>query len=115
MDGASIEFQAQNGTAAGVKPLCHHLPQGAVSRDARLEYLRLVNRFPPKPAQTCFCGRWRSANECVRIELALKSVLIAICVSRSFFCDLSQESIDAFNKIKHAAVFPEHAVVLVEG
>ncbi|MGC2514645.1 MAG: cyclic nucleotide-binding domain-containing protein, partial [Terriglobales bacterium] len=33
----------------------------------------------------------------------------------NFFCDLSQESIEAFNKIKHAAVFPEHAVVLVEG
>src|ERR1700686_3102032 len=29
--------------------------------------------------------------------------------SRSFFCDLSHESIEAFNKIKHAAVFPEHA------
>ena len=24
--------------------------------------------------------------------------------SRSFFCDLSQESIEAFHKIKHAAV-----------
>jgi len=35
--------------------------------------------------------------------------------SRSFFCDLSQDSIEAFNKIKHAAVFPEHAVVLAEG
>src|ERR1700720_1621544 len=35
--------------------------------------------------------------------------------SRNFFCNLSQESIEAFNKIKHAAVFPEHAVVLVEG
>ncbi len=35
--------------------------------------------------------------------------------TRSFFCDLSPESIEAFNKIKHAAVFPEHAVVLVEG
>jgi CRP/FNR family transcriptional regulator len=35
--------------------------------------------------------------------------------SRGFFCDLSRESIAAFNKIKHAAVFPEHAVVLVEG
>jgi len=35
--------------------------------------------------------------------------------TRSFFCDLSQESIEAFDKIKHAAVFPEHAVVLVEG
>jgi CRP/FNR family cyclic AMP-dependent transcriptional regulator len=35
--------------------------------------------------------------------------------SNDFFCDLSQESLEAFNKIKHAAVFPEHAVVLVEG
>ena len=35
--------------------------------------------------------------------------------SRNFFCNLSQDSIEAFNKIKHAAVFPEHAVVLVEG
>src|ERR1700682_5818710 len=35
--------------------------------------------------------------------------------SRSFFCDLSQESIVAFHKIKHAAVFPVLAVVLVEG
>jgi len=35
--------------------------------------------------------------------------------SSDFFCDLSQDSIADFNKIKHAAVFPEHAVVLVEG
>jgi CRP/FNR family transcriptional regulator, cyclic AMP receptor protein len=35
--------------------------------------------------------------------------------SHNFFCNLSQESLEAFNKIKHAAVFPEHAVVLVEG
>jgi CRP/FNR family cyclic AMP-dependent transcriptional regulator len=35
--------------------------------------------------------------------------------SRNFFCNLSQDSIAAFNKIKHAAVLPEHAVVLVEG
>ena len=35
--------------------------------------------------------------------------------SRSFFCELSQDSIEDFNQIKHAAVFPEHAVVLVEG
>jgi CRP/FNR family transcriptional regulator len=35
--------------------------------------------------------------------------------SRNFFCHLSQDSLEAFNKIKHAAVFPEHAVVLVEG
>jgi CRP/FNR family transcriptional regulator, cyclic AMP receptor protein len=35
--------------------------------------------------------------------------------SRHFFCDFSPDSLEAFNKIKHAAVFPEHAVVLVEG
>src|SRR5260370_16968655 len=35
--------------------------------------------------------------------------------SHNFFCNLSQDSLEAFNKIKHAAVFPEHAVVLVEG
>ncbi len=34
---------------------------------------------------------------------------------RGFFCDLSPESIAAFDRIKHAAVFPEHAVVLAEG
>ena len=44
----------------------------------------LVNRFPRKPAQTCFCGRWGSASECVRIEQALKSALIAICVPAVF-------------------------------
>lgn len=35
--------------------------------------------------------------------------------SRSFFCDLSPDSIADFDKIKHAALFPEHAVALVEG
>jgi CRP/FNR family transcriptional regulator, cyclic AMP receptor protein len=35
--------------------------------------------------------------------------------SRNYFCDLAPESIADFNRIKHAAVFPEHAVVLVEG
>jgi len=35
--------------------------------------------------------------------------------SRRFFCDLSRDSIESFGRIKHAAVFPEHAVVLVEG
>jgi CRP/FNR family transcriptional regulator, cyclic AMP receptor protein len=34
---------------------------------------------------------------------------------RSFFCHLSQSSVAAVNHIKHAAVFPEHSVVLVEG
>src|ERR1700689_1951737 len=34
---------------------------------------------------------------------------------RGFFCDLSPDSTEAFSRIKHAAVFPQHAVVLVEG
>ncbi|PYX31619.1 MAG: Crp/Fnr family transcriptional regulator [Acidobacteria bacterium] len=35
--------------------------------------------------------------------------------SEGFFCALSQISRDAFNKIKHAAVFPRVVVIFVEG
>jgi CRP/FNR family transcriptional regulator, cyclic AMP receptor protein len=35
--------------------------------------------------------------------------------SENFFCALSEESLAAFNPIKHAAVFPEGAVIFVEG
>ncbi|HWY54935.1 MAG TPA: Crp/Fnr family transcriptional regulator [Terriglobales bacterium] len=35
--------------------------------------------------------------------------------SEKFFCDLPKESLEAFNQIKHAAVYPEHAVIFVEG
>ena len=35
--------------------------------------------------------------------------------SENFFCALSRESLAAFNQIKHAAVFPEGAVIFVEG
>ena len=35
--------------------------------------------------------------------------------SADFFCALSQESLAAFNQIKHAAVLPEGAVIFVEG
>jgi len=45
----------------------------------------------------------------------VESCLTCHLRSRSFFCDLAPDSIEDFNKIKHAAVFPEHAVVLVEG
>jgi CRP/FNR family transcriptional regulator, cyclic AMP receptor protein len=45
----------------------------------------------------------------------VESCLTCPLRTRGFFCDLAPESIEAFNKIKHAAVFPEHAVVLVEG
>jgi CRP/FNR family transcriptional regulator len=39
------------------------------------------------------------------------------CTLRSddFFCALSEESLKAFNQIKHATVFPEGAVIFVEG
>ena len=33
----------------------------------------------------------------------------------NFFCALSQESLKSFNQIKHATVFPEGAVIFVEG
>jgi CRP/FNR family transcriptional regulator, cyclic AMP receptor protein len=45
----------------------------------------------------------------------VESCLTCHLRSHNFFCDLTAESLEAFNKIKHAAVFPEHAVVLVEG
>jgi CRP/FNR family transcriptional regulator, cyclic AMP receptor protein len=45
----------------------------------------------------------------------VESCLTCRLRSRNFFCDLAPGSIEDFNKIKHAAVFPEHTVVLVEG
>jgi len=35
--------------------------------------------------------------------------------SNSFFCALSQESLKAFNQIKRGAVFPDGAVIFIEG
>jgi CRP/FNR family transcriptional regulator, cyclic AMP receptor protein len=35
--------------------------------------------------------------------------------SENFFCALPQESLEAFNQIKHSAVFPERAVIFIEG
>jgi CRP/FNR family cyclic AMP-dependent transcriptional regulator len=39
------------------------------------------------------------------------------CVLRpdKFFCALSEESVQAFRQTKHAAVYPEDAIILVEG
>ncbi len=45
----------------------------------------------------------------------VESCLTCRLRSGNFFCGLAQNSIEDFNKIKHAAVFPEHAAVLVEG
>jgi CRP/FNR family transcriptional regulator, cyclic AMP receptor protein len=35
--------------------------------------------------------------------------------SENFFCSLSLESLEGFNRIKHATVFPEGAIIFVEG
>jgi CRP/FNR family cyclic AMP-dependent transcriptional regulator len=35
--------------------------------------------------------------------------------SDNYFCALSQESLAAFNQIRHATVFPERAVIFIEG
>lgn len=35
--------------------------------------------------------------------------------SENFFCALPKESLDVFNQIKHAAIYPEHAVIFLEG
>jgi CRP/FNR family transcriptional regulator, cyclic AMP receptor protein len=45
----------------------------------------------------------------------VESCLTCHLHARNFFCDLTDDSLEAFNRIKHAAIFPEHAVVLVEG
>jgi len=35
--------------------------------------------------------------------------------SENFFCALPKECLEAFNQIKHAAVYPEHAMIFLEG
>jgi CRP/FNR family cyclic AMP-dependent transcriptional regulator len=35
--------------------------------------------------------------------------------TENLFCALPKESLDVFNQIKHAAVYPEHAVIFLEG
>jgi len=48
---------------------------------------------------------WGCVESCVNCQLR----------ARDSFCNLSRESTEAFNRIRHAAAFPEHAVLLVEG
>jgi CRP/FNR family transcriptional regulator, cyclic AMP receptor protein len=47
--------------------------------------------------------------------VCVESCLTCKLRSDNFFCSLSQESIEAFNHIKHAAVFPAGTVIFVEG
>jgi CRP/FNR family transcriptional regulator len=45
----------------------------------------------------------------------VESCLTCHLRSDSFFCALSSESLAAFNQIKHATIFPESAVIFLEG
>lgn len=45
----------------------------------------------------------------------VESCLTCHLRSEHFFCSLPRESLEVFNQIKHAAVYPEHAVIFVEG
>ncbi len=99
--------------AVGVQSSRYHLPQkGRLGRprDSNMDDCQplLTNRRIRLAER-----RWRnvmmSGLNCV------ESCLTCHLRSGGFFCDLSPGSIEDFNKIKHAAVFPEHAAVLVEG
>jgi len=90
--------------SAGGGPASHH----------EIQTLMLVNGCSP-PDAVRFCEEMKGAPMCMSGLRCVESCLNCHLRSSNFFCDLSQESIEAFNKIKHAAVFPEHAVVLVEG
>ncbi len=45
----------------------------------------------------------------------VENCLPCLLRSENFFCALPKESLDVFNQIKHAAVYPEHAVIFLEG
>jgi CRP/FNR family transcriptional regulator len=45
----------------------------------------------------------------------IESCLSCKLRSGNFFCALSQESLEAFNQVKHATVLPEGAAIFVEG
>jgi len=47
--------------------------------------------------------------------LCVESCLTCHLRSGNFFCALSRESLAAFNQMKHATVFPEGAVIFLEG
>lgn len=44
-------------------------------------------------------------DDCLKCELR----------SEKFFCSLSRESLEAFNRVKHPTIFPEDAVIFLEG
>jgi CRP/FNR family transcriptional regulator, cyclic AMP receptor protein len=47
--------------------------------------------------------------------LCVENCLTCHLRSENFFCALPRESLAAFNQVKHAAVFPEGAVIFLEG
>src|ERR1022692_1931883 len=92
-------------------------PSARAVRSATIQLLMRVNGCSPPDARAFLRGDGgdRGAPMSMSGLRCVESCLNCDLRSSNFFCDLSQESIEAFNKIKHAAVFPEHAVVLVEG
>ena len=74
-----------------------------------------VNRCSSNPTQVRLCGEIGDSRMTMQGLSCVENCLNCHLRSRNFFCDLSQDSIEVLSKIKHAAVFPEHAVVLVEG
>ena len=45
------------------------------------------------------------ADDCLKCELR----------SDNFFCSLSREALEAFNRVKYPTIFPENAVIFLEG
>src|ERR1035438_7850989 len=92
-------------------------PSARAVRLATIQLLMRVNACSPPDARAFLRGDGgdRGAPMSMSGLRCVESCLNCDLRSSNFFCDLSLESIEAFNKIKHAAVFPEHAVVLVEG
>src|SRR5271154_2242509 len=99
--------------AIGVQAFCHLRSLGAVWISHEFKYFMrsIVARQP-----VVYLSQREDGGALVTSGLkCVESCLNCHLRSHNFFCELSQSSLDAFNKIKHAAVFPEHAVVQVEG
>jgi len=89
--------------AIGVHPLGDHFPRGAVCPARRFRSAAL-NRCPADAR--VFVRGDRGVPMSMFGLSCVESCLNCHLRSRNFFCGLSQDSLEAFDKIKHAAVFP---------
>src|SRR5208282_5463251 len=121
INAASIEFPTQNGTGQCGRQramFCH--PPYANGGQGRPRFHisdlfnRCSNRCSPNRPGLFLRGDGGEPMSVSGLN-CVESCVTCRLRSRSFFCDLSPRSIEDFDKIKHAAVFPEHTVVLVEG